>query len=128
MTFTGPIYEEQQLAAYFLSSSVFCYPENIGLSILHAMGYGLPVVTSDKVEAQNPEIEALVDGYNGRFYPHGDVAKLADTLVELLTDSHLCASLGANALRTVAERFSLENMVSGFEQAIRAAHERCRKG
>ena len=36
--FTDPIYEEQQLAAYFLSSNIFCYPENIGLSILHAMG------------------------------------------------------------------------------------------
>ena len=39
----GSIYDEIELAPWFLTADAFVYPENIGLSILHAFGYGLPV-------------------------------------------------------------------------------------
>ena len=67
--FLGPIYDELELAPWFLTADLFCYPQNIGLSLLHAFGYGLPVITSDHVESQNPEIEALRHGENGMLYP-----------------------------------------------------------
>ena len=41
----GSIYDEAQLAPWFLTADAFVYPGAIGLSVLHAMGYGLPVVT-----------------------------------------------------------------------------------
>src|SRR5208282_324450 len=62
--FAGAIYEESRLAPWMLSAALFCYPTNIGLSLLHAFGYGLPAVTSDNRRAQNPEIEALVPRVN----------------------------------------------------------------
>jgi len=35
---------------YFLRSDVFVYPGAIGLSILHAMSFGLPIITTDVIE------------------------------------------------------------------------------
>lgn len=119
--FLGAIYEEDGLAPWFCVSSAFCYPENIGLSILHAMGYGLPVVTSDKREAQNPEIEALEHEVNGLTYAHGDQAALVATLARLLSDAGLRQRLGEAALRTATEEFTIANMVDGFERAVRFA-------
>ena len=117
--FTGAIYEEQKLAPWFLAANVFCYPTNIGLSILHAFGYGLPVVTSDRIESQNPEIEALAPGENGMTFAHGDTEALTGALRRILEDRELARQMSRGALATVADRFSLAKMVDGFEAAIR---------
>lgn len=119
--FTGAIYDEPALAPWFLSARVFCYPTNIGLSILHAMGYGLPVITSDRKDAQNPEIEALRPGYNGLVYRHGDVESLAQTLLRVLSDDALAQRLSEGAARTIADDFNMPKMVDGLEAAVRYA-------
>lgn len=115
----GAVYEEKQLAPYFLSASVYCYPRNIGLSILHAFGYGLPVVTGDDYKSHNPEIEALRPDENGMLYKDGDAASLADTLRTILADPAVARRMGEAAHRTVMERFSVKVMVDGFEAAVR---------
>ena len=122
--FLGAIYEEDELAPWFLAADVFCYPRNIGLSLLHAFGYGLPVITDDNLRAQNPEIEALRDGENGLLYKAGDTGALAAAIDRLLTDEPLRQRLGAEAERTTSEQFTLANMVDGMEAAIRAAAKR----
>jgi glycosyltransferase involved in cell wall biosynthesis len=119
--FLGAIYDEDSLAPWFLSSQVFCYPANIGLSILHAFGYGLPVVTSDRTEQQNPEIESLHHAQNGLTYTHDDPHALAATLRQLLTDDALRQRLSAGAAATVETEFSLPRMVDGMVEAIRFA-------
>ena len=119
--FLGAIYDEERIAPWFMVSTAFCYPANIGLSILHGMGYGLPVVTSDKVESQNPEIEALRDGENGFLYRDGDIDDLAAKLELLLTDSATRNRMSAAAHATATERFSLANMVDGYVDAVRFA-------
>lgn len=115
----GAVYNEMELAPYYLSADVYCYPRNIGLSVLHAFGYGLPVVTSDDMTTHNPEIEAIRPGENGLMYKDGDAASLAATLQRLIDDPALAQKMAAEALRTVDERFTLKNMVDGFEAAIR---------
>jgi glycosyltransferase involved in cell wall biosynthesis len=89
------------------------------LSLLHAFGYGLPVVTSDAVGEQNPEIEALRDGENGLLYADGDVEALRGALGRLLGDAELRRSLSGAALRAVSEAFTVQKMVDGFEAAVR---------
>jgi glycosyltransferase involved in cell wall biosynthesis len=118
--FVGPLYSEDLLAPWFLSASAFCFPVNAGLSILHAFGFGVPVVTSDRHSAQNPEIEALAPGLNGLLYAHNDAEGLAHALKRLLDNPGLKQRLSAGALQTAQER-SLERMVDGLEDAIRAA-------
>lgn len=115
----GAIYQETELGAYFVSARVFCYPRNIGLSILHAFGYAQPVVTGDDLASHNPEIEALRPGENGLTYRDGDAADLACVLERVLTDDALRQRLSEGALRTILERFSVQKMVDGFEAAIR---------
>ncbi len=119
--FAGAIYDEMKLAPWMLSSDVFAYPVNMGLSVLHAFGYGLPVVTSDRLELHGPEIEALRPGVNGLLYRHGDIDALAETLSGLLADEQRRQRMSAEAHRTATQEFSLKNMVDGMEAAIRFA-------
>ena len=122
----GPVYGEDNIGPWLCASDVFCYPANIGLSILHAMNYALPVVTSDRIESQNPEIEALRDGENGMLYKHGSIDDLTSTLSTLLRDRTLRERLGNEARRTATQDYHTDRMADGMEAALKFAYERAR--
>lgn len=119
--FLGAIYDEVALAPWFLGALAFCYPANIGLSLHHAFGYGLPVLTGDDIATHNPEIRALRDGQNGLLFAHGGAHELAASIARLRDEPGLRERLAREALRTVSEDFTLRRMVDGLEAAIRYA-------
>jgi len=118
--FTGAIYDETQLAPWFLSASVFAYPQAIGLSILHAFGYGVPVVTSDHIPSHNPEIEALRPGENGVLYAHQNHDAFAHAMLQVLDHPQAASRMSEAARATVAghEGFTIQRMVRGFTDAV----------
>ena len=116
--FLGSIYEEHEIAPWFLVSKIFCYPSNIGLSLMHAFGYGLPALIGDDFSKCNPEIYAFEPGINGMTFKDGDSDDLAIQICKLFEDADLQQTLGRNAAKTAAETATLENMVAGIEEAI----------
>jgi glycosyltransferase involved in cell wall biosynthesis len=127
--FAGRIYDESRLAPWMLSSALFCYPINVGLSLLHAFGYGLPAVTSDNRMAQNPEIEALVPDGNGLEYRDGDLQDMVRQCARILRDPDLRLRLAESALHTAVQLYSMDQMVDGFQQVFRWANSyRARRG
>jgi glycosyltransferase involved in cell wall biosynthesis len=125
--FQNGIYDELKLAPWFLSASVFCYPAHVGLSLIHALWYGVPVITSDNLAAQNPEVVALENGVNGLSYEHGSVESLTGALRTILTNDERRAEMSEAARRSVEEKFTIRRMVDGLEAAIRYAHSTAAK-
>lgn len=123
ITWLGPIHDEMQLAPWFLQSDLFVYPGAIGLSLLHAFNYGLPVVTHDQLKQHNPEISALESGRSGALFAKGDAAALADTLEGLLNNDALRADMSARAEHTIKTRFHTTIMVDRFMAAAERAHQ-----
>ena len=109
----GSIYDEQQLAPWFLSSKILIHPGTIGLSLLQAFGFGLPVITHDRSELQMPEFAALKPNINGRVYRYGDLSSLIAIISETLNDS---LSLSQNARETANKQFNTEIMAERFHQ------------
>lgn len=119
--FVGAVYGEDKLAPWFLSSDVFGYPANLGLSLIHAFSYGLPVVTTDRRDLAGPEIEALVDGVNGLHFEDGNTESFRLAIASILEDPALKRRLADAARDTVTDDYSIEKMVDGMESAIRVA-------
>jgi glycosyltransferase involved in cell wall biosynthesis len=119
--FQNGIYDELKLAPWFLSASVFCYPAHVGLSLIHALWYGLPIVTSDNLAAQNPEVVALQNNVNGLLYEHGSAESLAVALRSILTNDKQRAAMADAARRSVEDKFTIRRMVDGLEAAVRYA-------
>lgn len=122
----GPIYEEEQLAPWFVSAEAFVYPTAVGLSILHTFGYGLPLVTDDLEVGHYPEIVAYDSdpsspNANGVAYRHGDTDSFVRTLSDLLDDPERRARFSAAARRTVEERYNVPAMVDGMVAAVQRA-------
>lgn len=122
--FTGAIYKDLDLAPWFLSSDVFVYPSNIGLSLLHAFGFGLPVVIGNTMHLHGPEVEALQPGSNGLTFEHNNPRELARELQNLLNNPARLKAMAQNAHDTACNEFTLKRMVDGVESAIRFAKAR----
>jgi glycosyltransferase involved in cell wall biosynthesis len=127
VVFLDGIYEEQRLAPWFLAADVFCYPSNMGLSLIHAFWYGLPVVTGDNMTLHGPEVVALEHGVNGLACEHGSAPALTSALRRVVTDKALGAEMSRAARNTVESKFTVERMADGLEAAIRYAHDRARR-
>jgi len=120
----GAIYDEDRLAPWFLSARCLVHPGAIGLSLLHAFGYGLPVVTHDDAAAHMPEIYALQDRGNGLLYRKDDGTDLVAKTLELVIHDAYNETLSGAALATVRERFNTRVMAERFHAIVNAsAHE-----
>jgi glycosyltransferase involved in cell wall biosynthesis len=75
--FYGPCYDEHKLSELIMSANVTVAPGQIGLTAIHSLGYGTPVITHDDPNDQGPEWEAIVPGETGEIFKHGDVHDLA---------------------------------------------------
>jgi glycosyltransferase involved in cell wall biosynthesis len=119
----GAVYGEDAVAPYFLTARLLLHPVKIGLSLNHAMSYGVPVVTFDDASRHSPEFEALEHGVNGMVAANGDGRALASSAGRILLDGELAARLGRGAKETMRARYSLDGMVDGFLAAVRKAQE-----
>jgi glycosyltransferase involved in cell wall biosynthesis len=116
----GGIHEEEALAPWFLTSRLLVHPAGIGLTLLHAFGYGLPVVTQDAAAGQMPEFDAFEAGETGLLYRRGDPKNLADTVCRCLVDEPARLRMAARARKIARERFNVDIMVERF--ALIAKH------
>ena len=56
---------EKYIASIFNSCRLYVYPGDIGLSLIHAMNYGLPCVVHSSFSKHMPEITAFRDSVTG---------------------------------------------------------------
>lgn len=109
-----------ELAEVYAAADVFVLPsrhEPWGVVVNEAMAAGLPVVLSDRVGAG---ADLLREGENGRSFPAGDAARLADALAEIASDAALRARM-AGASRRIVAAWGYEPSVRGFADAVRTA-------
>ncbi len=125
--FVGELYDEMDLAPWFLSAEVFVHPGAIGLSLVHAFGYGVPVITHGNAEHQGPEFAAFEEGRSGRTYRENHTAGLADAVIGLLADASLRSQMGQHVQRVARTQYNVDVMVERFvATAKRAAQARAR--
>jgi glycosyltransferase involved in cell wall biosynthesis len=90
------------------------------ISILEAMSVGRPVAATNVGSIH----EAVSDGETGYLVPAGDANQLADRVLSLLTDRPQRLAMGDAARQAVIDRWSIESMVSGYEQLIESIYAR----
>jgi glycosyltransferase involved in cell wall biosynthesis len=115
--FVGAIYQQERLAPWFNDAWVSVSPGYIGLSAIHSLAYGVPMIVAQG-EPHSPEVTALEDGVNAVFFPSDDVEELAQRLILLAKDQEQWQHMCQAAQRTVKQRFSLLAMVQAFEEAV----------
>jgi len=118
VSFCGPIFNEDELAPYFLTASVFVHPSAIGLSLLHAYGYGLPVITHGVSDLHGPEYCSFNAGITGLNFELNNHLSLSDTIVGLISDEKNRLLMKANNLDIVRNVYNADVMAKRFIQII----------
>ncbi len=101
---------KKELAKYYKCADVFVHPtrEDIwGLVINEAMGYALPVITTDKCIAG---LEMVKNGENGFIVPTEEVEILADKINYILNDEKQKRKMQEESLN-IGRKYTIENMV-----------------
>jgi glycosyltransferase involved in cell wall biosynthesis len=113
----GQLYDEAELAKWFMISDLFVVPSCIGLSLHHAFSYGLPVITDNCIDTQSSESELLYNRINGLNYEAGNASSLASVIKEIIEDNKLRAMLSKNASQTIMAN-SLEHKTYRYMKSI----------
>jgi glycosyltransferase involved in cell wall biosynthesis len=80
--FYGACYDEQKNAEFVYNADLCVSPGNVGLTAMHMLMFGTPVITHDCFELQMPEFEAIVPYKTGLFFKYGDVNNLCIKIQE----------------------------------------------
>ncbi len=76
----GPCFDETKNSELIYNAAVCVSPGNVGLTCIHVLSYGTPVITNDNLSTQMPEHEAIIKGKTGDFFIEDDVQDLANKI------------------------------------------------
>ena len=78
--FEGASYDERRIAELVIASTVTVAPGKVGLTAMHSMAYGVPVISHSDADDQMPEWEAIKPGSTGGYFKSNEVDDLADSI------------------------------------------------
>ena len=78
--FYGACYDEKSNAILIHNADLCVAPGNVGLTAIHTMVFGTPVISHNNLSWQMPEFEAIHPGETGDFFEMDSVESLTDTI------------------------------------------------
>ncbi|MDH3376242.1 MAG: glycosyltransferase family 4 protein [Gammaproteobacteria bacterium] len=117
-TFAGFLNQTEISTAYVAADCLVVSSdagETWGLVVNEAMASGLPVIVSDQVGCA---VDLVKDDVTGRIYRCGDVAELAELILDSARNSQHWKAMGLAAQSRVCDEYSVEKAVAGTIAAI----------
>lgn len=84
--FYGACYDEKTNAELIYNADLCVAPGNVGLTAMHTMVFGTPVISHNDFKWQMPEFEAIKPGITGDFFERNNVQSLACTISKWFTE------------------------------------------
>ncbi len=116
--FLGAIYDEHTLGRIYSASDLAVIPSGAGLTIMHAMAYGTPVLIHDRVEHHFPEWEAVVADRTGLFYQFDNVQDLAQKIESVLASPSRRARMSRQCKAMIHSRYNPYHQSDAIVQAV----------
>ncbi|MBQ7741357.1 MAG: glycosyltransferase [Bacteroidaceae bacterium] len=115
----GPCYDDERLAELFYNATLCVSPGNVGLTAIHALSFGCPVVTHNNLPWQGPEFECIKAGVTGDFFRQYDADDLAQVISKWLcrTDEERAATAAA-AFAEVDARWNVDHQIEVFKEVL----------
>lgn len=111
INWVGGAYVEADISAIFNRSRIFVYPGAVGLSLVHAMTYGVPAIIHNVPSLHMPERSAFTEGETGELFRKGSPISLAYTIRKLIGDVNKLNNYSRRSLDITFNSFNFEDMV-----------------
>lgn len=105
--FYGPCYDEEKIGQLLYDSDVCITPGLIGLTAIHSLTYGTPVITNDSFSSHGPEFEAITTGVTGDFFKTDNVENLCSKIIKWINlDNEERLQVRQESYRIIDERYN----------------------
>jgi glycosyltransferase involved in cell wall biosynthesis len=106
----GGTVREEEIGQVANVCKAFVYPGPVGLSLIHAMAYGLPALVHGDRWQNGPEIAAFSNGDTGLSFEQGNAADLAEKLSSMLAAPAELNRWSNESLRRVGQSYNTKVM------------------
>lgn len=117
VNFTGAIYGSK-VFEYMSISKLSVIPGNVGLSAMHAMASGLPVISHDNFDIQMPEFEAIIEGETGSFYKYNDVYDLVSKIHYWIFNKKLLKESYEKCKNRIYDKYHVRYQIKVIEECL----------
>lgn len=117
--FYGACYDEKLIGDFYFNSKVCVSPGNVGLTAMHSLVYGTPVITHSNFQNQMPEFESIKDGLTGSFFIENDINDLASKIkfwIEMKPSIY--ENCRMEAMKKIDQTYNAKNQRRIFENIL----------
>ena len=119
INYYGKLTDEKQISNIANRCRIFVYPGSIGLSLIHAMAYGLPSLVHSDPLRHMPEISAFKEGVTGLTFNQDDPEDLAIKLYSMISSTSQLDCMSKECLNIVENDFNTTKMTEKFTKFVR---------
>lgn len=116
--FYGACYDEEVLSSLIYNADICVSPGNVGLTAMHAMTFGTPVISHDNFPLQMPEFEAIEDGKTGTFFKENDVDSMADAIERWLRLDVDREVIRLNCYEVIDSKYNPHKQINTLKQGL----------
>jgi glycosyltransferase involved in cell wall biosynthesis len=110
----GGTTDEVKIAGIANQCKIFVYPGSVGLSIVHAMSYGLPAIVHGDRWKHMPEIAAFSNQVTGQSFVRDDEQSLANIICDMMMNHQRLNMMSEAAVATTKHSFNTCDMSERF--------------
>lgn len=115
--FYGACYDEEKLAELFHNATLCVSPGNVGLTAIHSLSFGCPIVTHDNFSFQMPEFESICPGKTGDFFIQNDIESLVKVVKRWLNrPPEQCQATAQAAYSEIDAKWNVESQIETFKK------------
>lgn len=111
VNFYGPCYDEDMNAKLIMLAECCVSPGEVGLTAIHSMSLGIPVITHNNIFNQGPEAEAVIQNRTGLLFEENNIKSLSDTIDDLIL----------NKKKVLMEKYCIEQVSIFWNPAKQAS-------
>ena len=115
----GPCYDDNKLGELFYNAAVCVSPGNVGLTAIHALSFGCPVITHNNFPYQMPDFEAIRPGITGDFFKEDDVSDLSRVILDWCSKTELeRAKIRQAAYQEIDSKWNIHYQINIIKEIV----------
>lgn len=112
----GPSYDEKKNGELIYNASLCISPGNVGLTAIHSLMYGTPVITHNNFTKQMPEFEVVIENYTGIFFEENNLDDLVKK-IEIILDQKIERE---NCYQVISEKWNPHYQINILKSILNA--------
>ncbi len=104
--FYGSTYDEFEIGNLIYNADLCVSPGNVGLTAMHSLVYGTPVITNSDFSSQMPEFEAIEKNVTGDFFEKNNVQSIVRTIINWSNTKKTRNEIRNNCFEVIDNKFN----------------------